>query len=210
MSARCVSNHFDADCVTVTGSADTSISSVTTEPHLGLEPTTRRRVSPPQCGSRSPTECGPIVRKNNPYMYNVLGEHASPGMAARTSPIPRAESPMFNNSLGRNQSFEVDDERTDLPPLASVGAAAPVLGSYMAACYSSAFPPGQFAKPVAPIVEVQKHEPRTRRGRRGGPADLEVSPPSSPLSPNPTSPTTPMTRVYRNGRPVPVPTFLAK
>lgn len=212
---------------------------------------------------------GSPVRKNNPYMYNVLGEHASPDFASRTSPIPNdalnqtaassiTTSPTFPSSAlpphhPRRHSFDWDE----VHQLQQDATGSPaVLGSYMAQCYSSAFPPGHLPKPMAHDVALKstkssaQREPGTgrRRGRRGGsnsphnsstatvatattaasPAAAAPVPVAAPVptpSPAAVAPAQPraaahvssaaadadaaMTRVYRNGRPVPVPTAAA-
>jgi hypothetical protein len=301
-SRRRPANRFDNDTVNVVGtaSADTSVSSVSTEPH-NLEPTPRRRVSPVHapvaCATRasplpsshntslattnaantslhntsgtSPTNLGagtPIRKRNDPYMYNVLGAHASPDMAARTSPIPEGHMsptailghPQMHLHPGMAKvlstyDFDADENMsmggdTTLPTPAALGGittpSTPLLGGYMAACYSSAFPPGQLPKPMPDFTEHvpvaagrrrshnnapynQHHHPTVRvhamppppmsaaavmRGespeqRVPSPANANAcSVPTSPTSPSSASP---MTRVYRNGRPVPVPTFMA-
>ena len=220
--------------------------------------------TPPRAASRaSPTNAvGSPVRKNNPYQYNVLGENASPDFAARTSPIPAepmapsagpstcTNSPTFGgvspHQMQQRPSFEWGPGG-DLPPhphgSGTPPTGSPVLGSYMAQCYSSAFPPGQLPKPLGqPALpgDGAASKPRReagsgrRRGRRGGsnsphnsstatvaapaspttaaPAPAAAAAPAPQPQPAPRAATPPgddgsaMTRVYRNGRPVPVPT----
>ena len=215
------------------GSANTSVSSVNTEPHAAHEPTMRRRVSPPSTAVAerrlSPLnvsrEAGtPNSRRHNPYMYNVLGENASPDLMARTSPLPRDPSPDACGAevaqLHRNQSVDWDDEaplQHQRPADVSFGApgttpSTPILGGYMAQCYSSVFPPGHLPSPMAekPAAKPGRTSRRKQRGAEQRPPTIAMpshesmtkspSPEGSPTSAGPAS----MTRVYRNGRPVPV------
>lgn len=216
---------------------NSSIDSTKTEPAV-VSPTLRRRPSfeQPECGPvrHSPSPLNASGRlQHNPYMYNVLGDKASPDMQKRTSPIPAFPA---TPTQARTLSFENVDELGDASldaRVAGLSPTSPVLGGYAAARFISG---SAFSNHSEPSFEIESQLPwnqsqqaqsqaSARKKRRGGrnsanaqqvrplamppsTASGPVSPvqatPSSPVVSSPTTGAACVTRVYRNGRPVPV------